>query len=86
MPTRNQSWKPSHFFQNPNKKRKPSGEKYKKAINWYIDLLKKEEAWNMVKWVEKTKVKADARLKKFGITRTMIQKVLAKRWLSNLLS
>lgn len=86
MPTRNQSWKPSHFFQNPNKKRKPSGFKYKKAIDWYIELLKKEKAWTMAKWVEKTKVKANARLKKFGITKPMIQKVADRRWLTDLLS
>jgi len=43
MPTRNQSGKPEHSFQNPNKKRKKSGKKIEKVIKHYNMLLKRAE-------------------------------------------
>jgi hypothetical protein len=41
MPTRNQSGKPSHHLQNPNKVRRKSGKKYPNALAWYALIQKK---------------------------------------------
>ena len=68
MPTRNQSGKPEHLFQNPNRKRKKSNQKYKKAIRWFFSIEKKGEKPGMAKWAEKTMKKCMERIKKYGIT------------------
>lgn len=69
---------------NFNKVRSRSGQKDKKAIEWYIDLLKKEEKEGTTKWIYKTKIKAEARLKKFGISFQTIAKRLEKKGLQTL--
>lgn len=67
MPTRNQSGKPSHHLQNPNKVRRKSGKKYPNAIAWYKLIQKKASFPGMALWAEKTMKKCLARLKKYGI-------------------
>jgi hypothetical protein len=78
--------KKSRIFSNPNYKCPKSWEKNKKAFEWYTDLLKKEKTFWLTKWIVKTKVKSEARLKKYWITRTMIEKYLKDKWLVDLLS
>ncbi len=73
MPTRNQSGKPSHAFQNPNKKRKKSGKKYEKTIKWYQSLVSREQKEGLTKWIIQTKKKVNARIKKYGITPAMLE-------------
>ncbi len=72
MPTRNQSGKPSHHFQNPNKKRKKSGKKHENTIKRYLTLLAREEKEGLTKWILKTKKMAEARIKRYGITKAML--------------
>jgi len=76
--------KHKHIFYNVSRHSKKSGDKLKKAINRYVSLLKRE-AKAATKWIYKTKIKADARIKKFGITKTMIQKALEKKGLTDLI-
>jgi len=79
MPTRNQSGKPSHAFQNPNKKRKKSGKKYEKTIKWYLSLVSREQKEGLTKWIIQTKKKASARIKKYGITQAMLDNAAKKK-------
>lgn len=64
--------KHNHIFYNPNRAKAKSGDKYKKAIKWYLDLLEKKEKHGDTKWIQKTLEKANERLKKFGVTNEMI--------------
>jgi len=79
MPSRNQSGKPEHIHQNLWRKRKKSWKKYEKAIKWYVSLLLREKREWLTKWIAKTKVKAEARIKKFGITQAQVDAVLSKK-------
>ncbi len=72
MPSRNQSGKPEHLFQNPNRKRKKSGKKYENTIRWYNTLLKREKEEGLTPWIAKTKIMAEKRIKKYGITQAML--------------
>ncbi|HMT01134.1 MAG TPA: hypothetical protein PKD96_02625 [Candidatus Absconditabacterales bacterium] len=74
-----------HIFQNPNRRSK-SCEKEKKAVEWYATIVKKSTLPGMTKRVEKTKVKALARLKAYGITETMLSEKLKAKGLSILSS
>lgn len=81
----NTSWaKHNHVLYNLNRTRKKSGEKYKKAIDWYIDILKKEDKNPDSLWVAKTKVMAQARLNKYQLKKHNIMKVLERREIQNL--
>ncbi|NOZ44200.1 MAG: hypothetical protein GXP45_03550 [bacterium] len=60
-------------------KRKKTGQKYKKAIDWYIDILKKEAKQGETKWIYKTKKQALARFKKYGIVSRQVKEVLERR-------
>lgn len=75
-----------HIFYNLNIVRKKSWKKYQKAIERYIDILKKEEkAWESKRTI-KTKEKALARLKKYGIKNETVVKFLDRKWLKDLVS
>lgn len=74
MPTRNQSGKPEHLFQNPNRKRKKSGKKYEKAIKERLTLLKRQETEGETKWIANALEKNAKKLDKYGITEEMITK------------
>lgn len=78
MPSRNQSGKPEHSFQNPNKKRKKSGKKYEKTLKWYKMLVTREKESGESKWINKTMEKCQARIKKYGITPAMLDAFLQK--------
>lgn len=57
-----------------------SGKKLEKAIARYVDLMKKEEkAGSETKWLYKTKLRANARLKRYGVTQAMLDVALAKK-------
>ena len=73
MPTRNQSGKPSHAFQNPNKKRKKSGKKLEKLFDWYVLVQKKASNPSMEKRVSKTMKHVLARAKKYSMSLESLQ-------------
>jgi hypothetical protein len=60
--------------------------KNEKAVDSYINVLKKEEKEGLTAWVKNAKMKAAAKLKKYGIKQQKIQEVLERRGLSHLSS
>lgn len=66
--------------------RKKTWDKYKKAMEWYILVLKKEAKQGETKWTKNTKMKALNRLKKYGITMNQIKELLEQKGLKDLLS
>ena len=75
-----------HFTYNVSRARRKSGEKYTKAVDRYIDLLKKESKQGLTKRIENTNAKAEWRLKKFWIKKEKVNEVLERRWLKDLTS
>ena len=74
MPTRNQSGKPEHSFQNPNKKRKKSGKRLEKVVKHFQKLEKRiAKEWETKRLVDAMQ-KCRARIKKFGLTEAQITK------------
>ena len=71
---------------NVNRARKKSGDKQKKALEWYILVLKKEKLLGETKRVINTKKSAEARLKKMGITKNQIIETFERKGLKDLLS
>ncbi|HPC34482.1 MAG TPA: hypothetical protein PLP73_02375 [Candidatus Absconditabacterales bacterium] len=74
------------FLVGLNWKKRKSGQKYKKAIERYILVLKKESIQGETKWVKDTKQKALARLKKYGITMGQVKEALDRKGLKDLSS
>ncbi len=70
-----------HIFFNPNIKRTKSGEKYKKVIARFVLLAKKEKKEWLTKRIAKTRVRCLSRIKKYGISNTVLKKELKVRWL-----
>lgn len=62
--------------------RKKSGKKLENAIARHVDLVKKEQKQGTTKWIIKTREKANARIKKMGITQKMLDDALAKKGLT----
>ncbi len=77
--------KKKHIFYNPNRKRPKSDVKYKKAMEWFVKVKKKTSKPGFEKWVDKTMVKVENRLKKYWITEEMLKEYLEKKWLIDLL-
>lgn len=75
-----------HILYNVSRTRKKSWDKHKKAIEWYILVLKKEKLLGTTKWVINTKKCAEARLKKMGISEKQIIETFERKWLQDLLS
>ncbi len=73
--------KHKHIMYNVSRTGKKSGKKLEKAIGRYVDLAKKEAKQWETKWITKTRVKAEARLKRYGVTQKMITTALEKKWL-----
>jgi hypothetical protein len=69
-------------FYNINNIRVKSKKKQQKAVNWYVDLLKRQDTFWQSKWLDKTFPKVLARLKKFWITSEMVKKKLDHKWLT----
>lgn len=68
-----------HMMYNVSRTGKKSGKKLENAIARYVDLIKKETKQGETKWIYKTKERAQARLKRYGVTQTMIDAALAKK-------
>lgn len=73
-----------HMMYNVTRASQKSGKKLEKAIARYVDLVKKESNQGETKWIYKTKLRAEARLKSFGVTQKMIDAALAKKGLNKL--
>jgi len=71
-----------HMMYNVSRASQKSGKKLEKAIARYVDLIKKESDQGETKWIYKTKERAQARLKRYGVTQKMIDAALAKKWLT----
>ena len=56
--------------------RPKTGCKNEKAVESYVTLLKREEKEGLTAWIKNAKVKAEAKLKKYGITQQKIKEVL----------
>jgi hypothetical protein len=77
----------AHFLKRITWHRKKSSERHENAIDWYILVLRKEAKFGAEdKWVIRTKEKAIARLKAFGIPATKVKEVLEARGHKDLLS
>ncbi len=74
------------FLVGLTRKKRKSGQKYKKAIERYILILKKESVQWETKWIKNTKEKALARLKKYSINMGQVKEVLDRKWLKDLSS
>lgn len=74
------------FLVGLNWKKKKSRQKYKKAIERYILVLKKESVWWKTKRTKNTKQRALARLKKYWITMNQVKEALDRKWLKDLSS
>lgn len=59
--------------------RAKSGEKHKKAMEWYLLILKKEAKNGVTKWTQKAKLRASARLKQNGVSLLQLQHYIAKK-------
>ncbi|MEI7558486.1 MAG: hypothetical protein WCJ45_06945 [bacterium] len=68
-----------HMMYNVSRVSQKSGRKLEKAINRYVNLMKKEADQGETKWIYKTKERAQARLKKYGVTQKMIDAALEKK-------
>jgi len=71
-----------HMMYNVSRASQKSGKKLEKAIARYVDLMKKQSIAGETKWIYKTKEKAQARLKKYGVTQKMVDAALQKKWLT----
>lgn len=74
----------NHVLYNQNRARAKSGDKLKNVIDHVILLKKKEQAEGQTTRLKMAWLKANAKLKKFGITQMMIDAVIEKKWLSHL--
>lgn len=74
----------NHVLYNQNRARAKSGDKLKNVIDHVILLKKKEQAEGQTTRLKMAWLKANAKLKKFGITQVMIDAVIEKKWLSHL--
>ncbi len=68
-----------HMMYNVSRSSQKSGKKLEKAIERYVDLIKKESKQGETKRLYKTKERAQARLKRYGVTQKMIDAALAKK-------
>jgi hypothetical protein len=71
--------KKKRLFYNLNRKKPKSHKKYKKAMEWYITVMKKKDKMGYEKWVEKTLEKVIARFRKYGITPAMLKEYLERK-------
>jgi hypothetical protein len=74
----------NHVLYNQNRARAKSGDKLKNVIDHVILLKKKELAGWTTTRLKMAWLKADAKLKKYGITQAMINAVIESKWLSHL--
>ncbi len=70
-----------HMLYNVSWANRKSGRKPAKALERYADLIKKQIKQGETKWIKKTMVKCQARIKKYGINQTMLDATLEKKGL-----
>ena len=75
-----------HFLKALNLHRSKTGCKNEKAVESYVTLLKREEKEGLTAWIKNAKVKAEAKLKKYGITQQKVKEVLESKGLAHLSS
>ena len=68
-----------HMFYNPSRHSSKSGQKPKKAVQRYVDLMMKQAKQWDTKWIQKTMVKCLARIKSYGIPQTLLDEKLASK-------
>lgn len=73
MPSRNQSGKPEHSFQNPNKKRKKSRKKIPKVVKHHKMLLTRMEKEGETKRLAHAMGMVQAKIKKYRISDAMLK-------------
>lgn len=69
----------NHTLYNQNRARAKSGDKLKNVIEHVILLRKKEEVTGQTTWLKMAWLKANAKLKKHGITQAMVNVALEKK-------
>jgi len=67
MPSRNQSGKPMHVHQNPNRKQIRSWKKYPNAIKTWQRLLRREKIEGSTLWIQNAKKFAKVKLVRMGV-------------------
>lgn len=78
------------IWYNAGRVRVKSRQKIQKSYDWYFDILKKEQKFGtkektgMSKWIYKTKLQAQRRFDKYGITKGMILTKLESKGLKDL--
>lgn len=84
--------KHKHILYNVSRTWKKSWNKLKNAIARHISLIKRQaQQWEIEskkgekKWLYKTNMRASARLKKYGVTKEMIEKELRRKGLKDLI-
>ena len=75
-----------HFLKALNLHRPKTGYKNEKAVESYVTLLKREEKEGLTAWIKNAKVKAEAKLKKYGIPQQKVKEVLESKGLAHLSS
>lgn len=74
------------IFYNLNTVKKKSWEKINKTMDFFLELMRKEQIkWENDKWIIKTKVKCNEKIKKYWITQSMLKNHLEKKWYLNLI-
>ena len=68
-----------HMFYNPSWGNVKSGKKLEKATQRYVDIKMKEAKQGETKWIKKTMVKCQARVKKYGIPQALLDEKVAKK-------
>ncbi len=76
----------NHTLYNLNRVRAKSGEKLKKVIEHAIELKKRAQLEGDTKRIKQAWYKANAKLKKYGITSAMIDARLEQKGLSHLIT
>ena len=74
----------NHVLYNQNRARAKSGDKLKNVIEHVILLKKKEQAEWQTHRLKMAWLKANAKLKRHGITPAMIDAAIQQKWLSHL--
>lgn len=75
-----------HIFQNPNIKRKKSNQKYKKATESFIKILKKMKKEGETKLLVNEKARALSKIQYLGISDAQITTALERKGLKDLVA
>ncbi len=76
----------NHVLSKITRKRSKSWIKYKKAVDSYIVLLRREQKEWQTKWIDNAKQKAYDKLKRYWISMDFVKKVADSKGYNDLLS